>query len=78
MYTNNFVSVNIDSYKLIEQSFQSLESIPVFEDTQLHEKHTVKEVNTSKKSNEIETEVNILLTSQPENTLNIQTSNYVK
>jgi len=48
-YTNNFDSVNIDSYKLTEQSFQSLESFPLFEDAQLHEKHTAKEVNTSKK-----------------------------
>lgn len=76
MYTNNFDSVNIDNYKLTEQSFQILKSIPVNGDELLHEKHTAKEVNASKKSYGIETEVSNK--SQPQNTLNIQTSNYPK
>lgn len=76
MYTNNFDSVNIDNYKLTEQSFQTLESIPVNGDELLHEKHTAKEVNASKKPHRIETEVSIKF--QPQNTLNIQTSNYSK
>lgn len=76
MYTNNFDLVNIDNYKLTEQSFQTLESIPVNGDELLNEKHTAKEVNASKKSHGIETEVSIK--SQPQNTLNIQTSNYPK
>jgi len=76
MYINNFDSVNIDNYKLAEQSFQTLESIPVNEDELLHEKHTTKEVNASKVSHGTETEVSIK--SQPQNTLNIQTPNYPK
>ncbi|CAH1725966.1 unnamed protein product [Aphis gossypii] len=76
MYTNKFDSVNIDNKKLTEQSFQALESIPVNGDELLHEKHTAKEGNASKKSYKIETEVSIK--SQPQNTLNIQTSNYPK
>lgn len=78
MHTNNFDSVNIDGCNCIEQSLQSLETIPVCESVQLHEKHTAKEVNASNKSHEIENEVNILFESQPQKTLNINTSNYLK
>ncbi|KAL4132206.1 hypothetical protein QTP88_009408 [Uroleucon formosanum] len=78
MHTNNFDSVNIDGYNCIEQSFQSLETIPVFESVQLHEKHIAKEVNALNKSYEIENEVNIHFESQPQKTLNINTSNDLK
>jgi len=79
MHTNNFDSVNnIDSYNCIEQSFQSLETIPVCEGVQLHEKHTAKEVNASNKSHKIENEVNIFFESQPQKTLDIHTSNDLK
>ncbi|XP_025202491.1 centrosome-associated protein 350-like [Melanaphis sacchari] len=78
MYKNNFDSVNIDSCKPTEQSFQSLESNAVCEDIQLHRKHTEKEINDSKKCHEIEIDGNILLKPQLPNTLNIQASNNLK
>jgi len=78
MHAVNFDSVNIDTYNFKEQSFQSLETIPVCEDVQLHEEHTAKEVNDSNKSHEIETEVDILSKFLPQNTLDIHTSNDLK
>eukprot|EP00102_Acyrthosiphon_pisum_P010643 XP_008179023.1 PREDICTED: centrosome-associated protein 350 [Acyrthosiphon pisum] len=79
MHTNSFDLVNnIDSYNCIEQSFQSLKTIPVCEGVQLNEKHTAKEVNASNKSHEIENEVNIFFESQPQKTLDIHTSNDLK
>jgi len=78
MNSNNFDSVNIDSYNCIEQSFQSLETIPVCESVHSHEKHTANEVNASNKSHEIENEKNILFESQPQKTLDVHISNDLK
>lgn len=77
MHTINFDS-NIDNYNCIEQSLQSLETIPVCEDVQLHEKHIAKEVNDSNKPHEIETEVNIPFKFLPQKTLDIHKLNDLK
>lgn len=71
--TNNFDSVNIDSYNFIEQSFQSLETIPVSGDIQLHDKHTTEEVNALQNSHDNDTQENNLFKSLPQKTLDIHT-----
>jgi len=74
MLTNNFDSVNIDSYNFIEQSIQSLEtSIPVSEDIQLHDKHTAEEVNALQNSHDNDTQENNLFKSLSQKTLGIHT-----